>query len=72
MSDERLTDHPSIAEVVSELRRIEETLRDVALDSLREAAQRGEEKVSKRQRRLEQARRAVAKAINVLDPTEVF
>lgn len=69
---ESLADDPKIGEAVEQLRAIEETLRDVAYDRLREAVEAGEERVGALQRRLEQARRGVAKAIQALDPSESF
>lgn len=69
---EPLADDPTIGAVVEQLRAIEETLRDVAYDRLREAVEAGEEHVGALQRRLEQARRGVAKAIEALDPSESF
>lgn len=65
-----MVDDPAVAEIVEQLRGIEERLRDLALDRLRDAVEAGEEKVSSEQRRLEQARRAVARAIHALAPDE--
>lgn len=63
-----LGDDPSIAALVEELRSLEERLRDLAYDRLREAVERGDDHVSSLQRRLEAARRGIAKAIRSLDP----
>ncbi|HVM40405.1 MAG TPA: hypothetical protein VM618_06465 [Acidimicrobiia bacterium] len=63
-----LTDDPSVARLVEALTGIEETLRDLAYDRLREDAEGGATKASDAQRRLEQARRGVAKALKALDP----
>lgn len=68
---DRLTDHPSIAEAVEQLRSIEETLRDLAYDRLREDAEAGRTKASPEQQQLERARRAVARALAALDPDGV-
>lgn len=67
MTDD-LRDRPSVREVVEQLRPIEERLRDLAYDELREAVEAGATKATPDQRRLEQARRAVARAIEALAP----
>lgn len=63
-----LHDEPSVVEMVEALRGLEERLRDLAYDRLRAAVEAGETKASPEQRRLEQARRAVARAIHALAP----
>ncbi len=55
--------------LVERLRDIEEELRDLAYDRLREAAQ-GDETAKADERRLGQARRAVDRAIHVLAPRD--
>jgi hypothetical protein len=54
--------------IVERLRAIEEALRDLAYDRLRESADTGQ--VLAEERRLHQARRAVEKAIRLLAPDE--
>lgn len=56
---------PDLDELVETLRGIEERLRDLAYDRLREAAE-GDEDARAEERRLEQARRAVARALKAL------
>lgn len=65
-----LRDDPSVSEMVEQLRSLEERLRDLAYDRLRESVEAGEEKASPEQRRLEQARRAVARALHALAPDD--
>lgn len=65
---DRPADDARVAEVAEQLRSIEETLRDLAYDRLREAVEAGESKAPPAQKKLEQARRAVARALNALDP----
>lgn len=52
-------------EIVDQLRTIEERLRDLAYDSLREAAA-GDEDAKAAEKQLNQARRAVERAIKAL------
>jgi hypothetical protein len=52
-------------EVVTQLRAIEETLRDLAFDRLREAAE-GDAGAAADEKKLQQARRAVERALRVL------
>ncbi|HEX4778316.1 MAG TPA: hypothetical protein VFW74_16185 [Acidimicrobiia bacterium] len=54
-------------DLADRLRAIEEELRDLAYDRLREAAS-GDESAKADERRLGQARRAVERAINALAP----
>jgi hypothetical protein len=54
------------AELVAQLRGIEERLRDLAYDRLREAAA-GDDDAAGQEKRLLQARRAVERAIRALD-----
>ncbi len=54
-------------DLVERLRGIEEELRDLAYDRLREAAN-GDDAAKADERRLGQARRAVERAINALAP----
>lgn len=61
-----MSDDPVVAEIVEELRALEERLRDLAYDRLREAVEAGAEKVPPEQKKLEQARRAVARALVAL------
>jgi hypothetical protein len=68
MERERLVDDPSVAAVVEDLRGIEETLRDLAYERLRDEVEGGAMKASAGQKRLEQARRGVARAIEALAP----
>lgn len=63
-----LAGDPVVEEVAEALRGIEERLRDLAYDRLREAVEAGVEKTPPEQRKLEQARRAVARAVNALVP----
>ena len=67
-----LGDDPAVAEIVEQLRPLEERLRELAFEYLREAAEHGAKKAPPDQRRLEQARRAVARAIEALAPREEF
>lgn len=67
-TEDRLGDDPAVGEMVEQLRALEERLRDLAYDRLREAVEAGEEKAPPEQKRLEQARRAVARALNALAP----
>ena len=53
--------------IVERLRAIEEDLRDLAYDRLRESVDTGQ--VLSEERRLHQARRAIEKAINLLTPS---
>ena len=69
---ERLADDPTIAGLVEQMRSIEETLRDLAYDRLRDAVEAGAERVSASQRRLQRARRGIARAIQALDPEEAI
>jgi hypothetical protein len=54
-----------LADVVETLRRVEERLRDAAYDRLR-AAVDGDDDATADERRLQQARRAVERALRVL------
>lgn len=54
-----------VGEIVATLRGVEERLRDAAYDQLR-AAVDGDESASAEERRLQQARRAVERAIRAL------
>lgn len=65
-----MADEPAVAEMVGQLRAVEERLRDLAYDRLREAVESGHDKSSPEQRRLEQARRAVARALHALAPDD--
>ncbi|HEY5166048.1 MAG TPA: hypothetical protein VIJ44_08860 [Acidimicrobiia bacterium] len=56
---------PGLGDVVETLRGIEERLRDAAYDRLRAAAD-GDEDAVKEERRLQQARRAVERALRAL------
>lgn len=60
------------SDIVERLRTIEEELRDLAYDRLREAAG-GDEGARDHERRVLQARRAIERAIRVLDgPVEAW
>ena len=59
----------SVEELVSQLRSIEEQLRDLAYDRLREAAN-GNEAAKAEEKKLLVARRGIEKAIRVLDSTD--
>jgi hypothetical protein len=59
----------SVEELVSQLRSIEEQLRDLAYDRLREAAN-GSEDAKAREKQLLVARRGIEKAIRALDTTD--
>jgi hypothetical protein len=52
-------------EITEQLRAIEERLRDLAFDRLRDAAE-GDEQAKHAEKRLQQARRAVERAIRAL------
>ena len=54
-------------EVIAQLRAIEEQLRDLAYSRLHDAVEAGESRISPEQRKLEQARRAVEKAVRLLE-----
>jgi hypothetical protein len=58
-----------VAELVARLQAIEEALRDLAYDKLREAVG-GDENAKAEEKRLLQARRAVERAIRALDPPD--
>jgi hypothetical protein len=58
-------------ELVDQLRSIEEQLRDLAYDRLREAAA-GNEAAKADEKKLLQARRAIEKAIRALDTTDLM
>jgi hypothetical protein len=53
------------AEIVQQLKAIEETLRDLAYDRLREAAA-GDDAAAAAEKKLQQARRAVERALRAL------
>jgi hypothetical protein len=59
----------SVEELVSQLRSIEEQLRDLAYDRLREAAN-GDEDAKAQEKQLLVARRGIEKAIRALDTTD--
>jgi hypothetical protein len=59
----------SVEELVSQLRSIEEQLRDLAYDRLREAAN-GNEDAKADEKKLLVARRGIEKAIRALDSTD--
>ncbi len=59
----------SVEELVSQLRSIEEQLRDLAYDRLREAAN-GNEDAKAEEKKLLVARRGIEKAIRALDSTD--
>ncbi len=56
-----------LTDLAERLRTIEEDLRDRAYDALRQAAT-GDEDAAATEKRLLQARRAIARAIKALDP----
>ena len=58
-----------VAELVTRLQAIEEALRDLAYDRLREAVD-GNEEAKAEEKKLLQARRAVERAIRALDPPD--
>ena len=58
----------AVDEIVEQLRRVEERLRDLAYDRLREAAA-GDDDAKADEKRLNQARRAVERAIKALGGT---
>ncbi len=59
----------SVDDLVSQLRSIEEQLRDLAYDRLREAAN-GNENAKAEEKKLLVARRGIEKAIRALDSTD--
>jgi hypothetical protein len=59
----------SVDDLVSQLRSIEEQLRDLAYDRLREAAN-GNEDAKAEEKKLLVARRGIEKAIRALDSTD--
>jgi hypothetical protein len=59
----------SVEELVSQLRSIEEQLRDLAYDRLREAAN-GNENAKAEEKKLLVARRGIEKAIRALDSSD--
>jgi hypothetical protein len=59
-----------VEELVAQLRSIEEQLRDLAFDRLREAA-KGDDAAKAEEKKLLQARRAIEKAIRALDTTDL-
>jgi hypothetical protein len=60
-----------LLDLADRLRTIEEDLRDRAYDALQAAAS-GDEDAAATEKRLLQARRAIARAINALDPSGGF
>ena len=58
----------AVDEIVEQLRRIEERLRDLAYDRLREAAA-GDDAAKADEKKLNQARRAVERAVKALGGT---
>jgi hypothetical protein len=60
-----------VEELVEQLRTIEEQLRDLAYDRLREAA-KGSEAAKADEKKLLSARRGVEKAIRALDTTDLM
>ena len=54
-------------DIVETLRGVEERLRDLAYDRLRTAAQDGDREAVAAERKVQQARRAVERAIRALD-----
>ena len=56
-----------VDDIVSQLRSVEERLRDRAYDRLRVAAEEDDEEAEADEKRLLQARRAVERAIKALD-----
>lgn len=60
-----------LEELVDQLRSIEEQLRDLAYDRLREAA-KGDEAAKVDEKKLLQARRGIEKAIRALDATKMM
>jgi hypothetical protein len=60
-----VTPPDNVVEIVATLRGVEERLRDAAYDQLR-AAVDGDESAAAEERRLQQARRAVERAIRAL------
>ena len=60
-----------VEELVDQLRSIEEQLRDLAYDRLREAA-KGDEVAKADEKKLLQARRGIEKAIRALDSTDLY
>jgi hypothetical protein len=67
--NEERGDAMSVEELVSQLRSIEEQLRDLAYDRLREAAN-GDEDAKAEEKKLLVARRGIEKAIRALDPSD--
>jgi hypothetical protein len=63
VSDDEFTD---LADLIETLRTVEERLRDAGYDRLRAAALDGDEVAGAQERRLQQARRAVERAIRAL------
>jgi len=61
-----MTEH---ADLIAELARIEERLRDLAYDRLRAAAEDGDADAAADEKRILQARRAVERAIRALGGT---
>jgi uncharacterized protein involved in exopolysaccharide biosynthesis len=59
----------SVEDLVSQLRSIEEQLRDLAYDRLREAAA-GDARAKAEEKKLLQARRGIEKAIRALDTSD--
>jgi hypothetical protein len=56
-------------DLADRLRAVEENLRDLAYDCLRQAAE-GDEDAAREEKRILKARRAVEKAIHELDPVD--
>jgi hypothetical protein len=61
----------TIEELVEQLRTIEEQLRDLAYDQLRQAA-KGSEAAKAEEKKFLSARRGIEKAIRALDSTELM
>jgi hypothetical protein len=64
-----VSDLPDTSDLVDTLTRVEERLRELAYERLRAAAEDGDENAMAQERRLQQARRGVERALKALGHT---
>lgn len=64
-----MSDLPDTSDLVDTLTRVEERLRELAYERLRAAAEDGDENAMAQERRLQQARRGVERALKALGHT---
>ena len=67
-----MSDLPDTADLVDTLMRVEERLRELAYERLRAAAEDGDDDAVAQERRLQQARRGVERALKALGHTPEY